>query len=63
MASHSPASTNQMTLPRHETAAVRSVRWTTTRPNGHRAYPASLNDWIPNGMPMIVMHWMTPAIT
>ena len=34
---------------------------TTVRPKGHSTNPASLNAWIPNGMPMIVMHIKSPA--
>ncbi len=39
-----------------------SLLATTVRPKGHRTNPASLNAWIPNGMPMIVMHIRSPAI-
>ena len=34
---------------------------TTVRPNGHSTKPASLNAWMPNGMPMIVMHITRPG--
>ncbi len=44
-ASHHPEVTNQMTLPRVERPTSDWGRRTTTRPTGHRGYPASLKDW------------------
>jgi hypothetical protein len=34
----------------------------TVLPNGQSANPASLNDWIPNGIVMMKMQLRTPAI-
>lgn len=35
---------------------------TTRLPTGHKEMPASLKDWMPKGMPMMVMQLMMPAM-
>ena len=57
-----PDSTIQMMLPTKLSDVDAPGRWTTDLPKGQSAKPASLKLWIPNGIPMIVMHWITPAI-
>jgi hypothetical protein len=62
-ASHKPPKMIQRMLPMMRSGlATRSV-YSTCRPNGHSANPASLNAWMPNGMVMMRMNITIPATT
>ena len=55
IASHSPAKTNQITLPMNDGAPAVG-RFTTVRPNGQSAKPAIRHDASANGIVMMKMH-------
>ena len=60
MISHQPQSRNQSTLAMAEPAPA-SARRTAVRPNGQTTMLVMRKAATPRGMPMIVMHMISPA--
>jgi hypothetical protein len=53
----------QMMLPMMCRGLATRAPYSTCRPNGHSAKPASLKAWMPNGIVMIRMNITIPATT
>ena len=56
-----PNSTSQMMLNTISRNPSDPLSETISLPNGQRANPASLKAWMPNGIPMMVMHMIRPV--
>ena len=61
-ASHIPPNKNQRTFMPVLRQPVEFCLLRTSLPNGHRASDAHLNSWIPNGIPIMVIHQISPQI-
>ncbi len=61
-AMYQPPSTNQRMFPQPDFSEEAPGRSATVLPNGQSANPASLNDWIPNGIVMMKIQFRTPAM-